>query len=99
MQALNRYYAGIMKKRKETNIQYTVRDVPQNVDEALRKNCLREGCSLNNYVVDILKKGAGLSDKPLLFHDLDFMAGTWVKDQACEQALEEFNRIDEDMWK
>jgi len=88
-----------MKRKKENNIQYTIRAVPSNVDEALRKNCVREGCSLNNYVVETLRKGAGLSDSPPLFHDLDFMAGTWVKDKVCEQALEEFNHIDEDMWK
>jgi hypothetical protein len=87
-----------MKKKKDITIQYTVRAVPLNVDEALRKNCVREGCSLNNYVVETLKKGAGLSDTPVVFHDLDFMAGTWVKDPVCEEALEEFNRIDEGMW-
>lgn len=84
---------------KKGNIQYTIRAVPEDVDEALRKNSVREGCSLNNYVVDALRKGAGLSDTPCLFHDLDFLAGTWVKDEVCEKALEEFDRIDEDIWK
>ena len=87
------------KKKNERNVQYTIRAIPGDVDCVLRKNCVREGCSLNNYVIDTLRKGAGLADTPQLLHDLDFISGTWVKDAACERALEEFNRIDEDMWK
>ena len=84
---------------KKNNIQYTIRAVPEDVDNTLRKNSVREGCSLNNYVIDTLKKGTGMSDTPHLFHDLDSLSGTWVKDEACERTLEEFNHIDEDMWK
>lgn len=84
---------------KKNNIQYTIRAIPEDVDEALRKNSVREGCSLNNYVIDTLRKGAGLSDSPHVFHDLDFLSSTWVKDEVCERALEEFDRIDEEMWK
>ncbi|OGV62607.1 MAG: hypothetical protein A2283_13545 [Lentisphaerae bacterium RIFOXYA12_FULL_48_11] len=83
---------------KKSDIQYTIRAVPEDVDDALRKNSVREGCSLNNYVIDTLRKGAGLSDTQL-FHDLDFLSGKWIKDEVCENALEEFNRIDEGMWK
>jgi hypothetical protein len=86
-------------KMKKNNIQYTIRAIPEAVDNALRKSSVREGCSLNNYVIDTLKKGAGLSDAPNSFHDLDFLSGKWIKDEACEKALEEFNHIDEAMWK
>ena len=48
---------------KRGNIQYTIRAVPGDVDEALRKNSVREGCSLNNYVVDALRKNFTLDHK------------------------------------
>ncbi len=85
--------------KKKEKIQYTIRSVPEDVDEALRKDCVREGCSLNYAVVEALRKGSGASDKPHVSHDLDFLAGTWVKDDACDQALAEFDRIDGEMWK
>lgn len=88
------YRAGMKRE-----IQYTIRSVPKDVDDAVRRNCVREGVSLNSYVVDTLKNGVGLSDEPPVFHDLDSLSGSWVKDEACEEALKEFSRIDEDLWK
>ena len=85
-----------MKKRP---VQYTIRAVPEDLDEAVRKHSVREGTSLNSYVVDALRRGVGLSDTPPRFHDLDHLSGSWVKDKACEKALKEFDRIDEDLWK
>ena len=96
MQALNRISAGMKKK---THIQYTIRAVPTVVNEAVRAYSAREGCSLNQAVLDALRKGAGTADQPVVHHDLDFMAGSWVADEKCEQALAEFDRIDKGMWK
>jgi len=86
-------------KKKQGNIQYTIRAVPTIVNEAVRAYSVREGCSLNQAVLDALRKGTGASDKPVVHHDLDFMAGSWVADEKCDQALAEFDRIDEGMWK
>jgi hypothetical protein len=85
----------MMKKK----VQYTVRAVPEEVDKALRDKAVREGCSLNTYLVDTLKNGAGLTDTPPSFHDLDHLAGKWISDPECDKALKEFDKIDEDMWK
>ena len=89
------YYAFMMKKK----VQYTVRSVPEDVDKALREKAVREGCSLNTYIVDTLKNGTGLSDTPPSFHDLDQLSGKWIKDKECDKALGEFDKIDEEMWK
>lgn len=95
MQAVTSYNAGIMKKK----MQYTVRSVPEDVDKALRERAVREGCSLNTYIVDTLRNGAGLSDTLPSFHDLDHLSGKWIKDDECDRALEEFDKIDKDMWE
>lgn len=80
-------------------VQYTVRSVPADIDRALREKAVREGCSLNTYIVNTLRAGTGLSDAPPSFHDLDYLSGTWVHDEECNKALAEFDKIDEDMWK
>jgi len=94
-----RYYAFTMKNKKTQGIQYTIRAVPAEVDQALRSNCARENRSLNEYVVETLKGGVGLSDSPHEFHDLDHLAGTWVADADCDKVLAEFDKVDEDMWQ
>ena len=86
-------------KKKQENIQYTIRSIPTEVNEAVRAYSVREGCSLNQAAIEALRKGSGASDEPTIHHDLDFMAGSWIKDEKCEQALDEFNRIDKEMWK
>ena len=95
MHTAHSYYACIVKKK----VQYTVRSVPEDVDRALREKAVREGCSLNSYIVDTLRSGAGLSDTPPSFHDLDHLSDKWIEDEECDRALAEFDRIDEDMWK
>lgn len=85
-------------KEKKDSIQYTIRSIPQKVNDAIRAYSEREGCSLNQAVLNALSKGAGTSDQPVIHHDLDFMAGTWIRDEHCDRALEEFDRIDEEMW-
>lgn len=85
-------------KKKQDKIQYTIRSIPSEVNEAVRAYSVREGCSLNQAVLDVLRKGSGASDQPVTHHDLDFMAGTWVQDETCEETLKKFDRIDEEMW-
>ena len=36
-----------------------------------------------------------------VYHDLDYLAGTWTEEEDMEfiQATEHFNRIDEELWK
>ena len=48
--------------------------------------------------LDALKKGVGVGDIPALHHDLDDLAGTWVPDEATEQALDKMRQVDQSMW-
>lgn len=86
-------------KNKKKGIQYTVRSVPEELDRELRSSCARENRSLNEYVIDTLKGGAGLSDTRPEFHDLDYLSGSWIKDELCDKALAEFDKVEEGMWK
>jgi len=84
---------------KKKPIQYTIRQIPLEVNKAVRAYSAREGCSLNKAVLETLRKGSGVSDEQVIHHDLDFMAGTWVADAPCDQALEEFDRVDQGLWR
>ena len=96
MQACMQYIACIMRKR----IQYTIRNVPENVDDALRNLAVREGCSLNAVALAALESEAGVSGgKAAVYHDLDDLVGSWVHDDAFDKALAAFDVVDEDLWK
>ncbi len=96
MQALEDYGAGMKKSHK---VQYTIRQVPEEVDRKLREQAVREGASLNYVVLDALSSSTGLKDGLLEFHDLDALAGTWVEDKAFDDAMKVFDQVDEELWK
>ena len=79
-------------------IQHTIRDVPPNVDRALRLRANQQGKSLNSILVQALTEAAGLSG-PMQYDDLDFLVGTWVEEARFAPTQEVFERIDEEIWK
>jgi plasmid stability protein len=84
---------------KKDGIQYTIRNVSERVDQCLRETATRDGISLNQAAQRMLSRGLGLENEPVLSHDLDQFAGSWVKDDQVEQALDEMDRIDQDLWE
>lgn len=65
----------------------------------------REGLSLNQTVVRLLRRAAGL-ERPrqgddTIGHSLDWFIGSWDEEQAREfdEAVREFDQIDEDLWR
>lgn len=83
-----------MKRR-----QYTIRSVPDHVDRALRRRAKREHKSLNNILLDVLEQAVEPEKEPNVYHDLDFMIGTWREDPEFDAAMKDFEKIDEEMWK
>ena len=82
------------------SIQYTVRDIPPELDQALRKRMREEGRSLNTVLKETLTRGSGMGAHPIINHDFDDLAGKWVHDEACEGALEDLRAsIDPDLWR
>lgn len=85
--------------KKKQSVQYTIRQVPEEVDARLRELAVKEECSLNYVVLDALSNAVGAKDSPPVFHDLDSLAGAWVEDAAFEDAMGAFDKVDEDLWK
>jgi hypothetical protein len=95
VQALLVYIAGMEKRQ----IQYTIRKVPPELDSVVRERAAQYGQSMNDVLIDALKKGLGATDQPFRNHDLDDFIGTWVDDPEFDKAIADMDRIDPDLWK
>jgi plasmid stability protein len=80
-------------------MQYTIRNVPDPLDEALRRKARGQGKSLNEVAVEALARGAGLSEHQCRYRDLSDIAHTWRSDPAFDCAIAAQDTIDEDLWK
>jgi hypothetical protein len=80
-------------------MQYTIRKVPDRLDEALRRAARERGKSLNEVAIEALARGAGITADRNRQRDLADIAGTWRKDPAFDSALAAQHKIDEEMWR
>ena len=96
MHALDEYIAYM--KRVETD-QYTIRGVPRAVGAKLHDKARREGKSINKVAIETLMRGLGMTTEPVVYDDLDSLAGTWVDDPEFDAAIREMDLVDEEIWK
>jgi plasmid stability protein len=83
-------------------VQYTIRNVPRQVDKALRQRAKDSGKSLNEVAVEALSSAVGANGnakQPARHHDLDFLIGTWIEDPAFDQTIAEHDRVDPKDWR
>jgi len=80
-------------------MQYTIRNVPDSLDEALRRAARARGKSLNEVAIEALARGAGVTGESRRQRDLGDIAGTWHKDAAFDNAVAAQDTIDEEMWR
>ncbi|MFO7729758.1 MAG: hypothetical protein R6V86_03230 [Spirochaetia bacterium] len=78
--------------------QYTVRNIPSALDRALREWARRRDVSLNQAIVDAIKRGIGM-DEEQEHNNLDDLIGTWQQDEEFDQALSEQDTIEQDLWR
>ena len=82
--------------KKQAAVQYTIRSVPVEVDEALRRKAARRKISLNQIVVEELTAAAIGVQRHADFSDL---VGCWTFDPAFDEIMAAQRRIDWDKWK
>ena len=80
-------------------MQYTIRNLPNHFDEALRRAAREQGKSLNEVTIETLARGAGIIGERGRQRDLADIAGTWRKDRAFDSALAAQDTVDPDMWR
>ena len=85
--------------------QITVRGFDDELAEAIRQLARRDGTSLNQAALKLLRRGAGLPDGQgdgrNIGSALDDLFGSWTKDEADEfdDSLEVFETVDESAWR
>lgn len=90
-------------------MQYTIHDVPPNLDAALRRRAREERKSLNEVALEALAKVFGLTrpavkkrdltGQAIKQRDLRDVAGSWKRDDAVMAALEDQRRVDPELWR
>lgn len=80
-------------------MQYTLRNIPAEVDQTLRRRAREEGKSLNAVALEALLAGSGGQIGSLPVRDLSDIAGSWVDDPEVDAALADQRRIDPELWR
>ena len=81
-----------------SGIQYTIRGVPREVDQALRRKARQRRMSLNRLLVEELTNAVG-APRERSYRSLKALAGRWKEDPEFDQALEEQRQIDWSLWR
>lgn len=76
--------------------QYTIRSIPDAIDSALRRLAKQESKSINAVAVEALARGLQLDAAAIEHTDLDSLVGSWQEDAAFDQAVADFERIDDE---
>ncbi len=82
--------------------QLTVRGFDDELSDRLKGLAQREGISLNQAALRLLRKGAGLPETGgPIGNSLDHLFGVWTAEEADEfdAAVAEFDTIDESAWQ
>jgi hypothetical protein len=79
-------------------MQYTLRNIPAELDRAIKNRAQVLGKSINQVTLDALAQGFGQSIRHRNLHD---MPGAWSKEEAAafEVFLGSLRTIDEELWK
>jgi len=85
-------------KKSSRTRQYTIRNVPAEVDHALRKKAKANGKSLNETALEALCNAAGVDSRARLSEFRDII-GSWVEDPEFDRLLEAQRQIDEELWR
>jgi plasmid stability protein len=82
-------------------MQYTIRNIPKEVDRALRRRAKQQGRSLNEVLLDALAVGAGVrsNGEAVKYRDLSDIAGSWVEDPEFDKIMAEQDQVDPRDWE
>lgn len=77
----------------------TVRNLPEELADALAREKRRRGTSLNQTVIDLLEQSLGV--RGIRSNGLRQLAGTWTADDQREflASIRCLDEIDQDLWR
>ncbi len=77
--------------------EYRLAGIPQELDATLRRRAEMEGKPLPQVAVEAMARGVGI--ELVGSSGFDDLAGSWVSDPVCEQALDAMREhIDPELW-
>jgi hypothetical protein len=86
-----------------TAMNFNLRGVSPQVMSTLKKRAKELKISVNVLILRLIEEGIGMGGKPRrsIYHDLDFMIGTWTSKESKEfdQSISHFEKIDKEFWK
>ena len=79
----------------------SIRGIDEQTSSLLKQEAKRRGISINTLILELLRRGIGLSPEKSIYHDLDHLAGTWTAEEAAAflETQQDFERIEEDLCK
>jgi hypothetical protein len=83
-------------KKQARSVQYTIRGVPKEVDNVLRKKAAQRNQSLNQVIIGELTVATVGHERKADFSDL---VGRWTPDPAFDEIVASQRQIDPDKWK
>ena len=84
--------------RAKASVQYTLRQIPPALDQALRRKSRKEGKSLNETALEVIHTGLALNGDRIEHRDLNFMVGSWVEELAFDEAIRAQDVVDPKLW-
>ena len=85
--------------------QFTVRDVPPEIEGRIIKEAQEKGISLNRAIISLLEKAVGTSRstgrKKTVHRELDHLFGIWDEDEWArfQKTLEQQREVEVELWK
>jgi hypothetical protein len=81
----------------------TIRGIEPGLDRVIKSRAKQNNLSVNQWILQTLKKVTGLGKEPAFkkYHDLDALAGGWSKEEAktFQKNTQIFEKIDGEVWK
>ena len=79
-------------------IQYTIRNIPEPVDQVIRKRAASSGKSFNQTVIDLLSLQTFGTIEPQPDDNFDWLFGSMSLDDGFDETIKDMSRIEKDMW-
>jgi hypothetical protein len=101
MQSRRRASATVVaepSEKRRAPTQYTIRNIPPDLDKAIKARAERLGKSVNQVALEAL---ANAVERPVKKRSLRDMPGAWSKSEAerFDRFLREHRAIDDELWK
>lgn len=81
---------------------FNLRNIPLDVMSLLKKEAENQKISVNSLLLLIIEQGLGITHQntKCIYHDLDYLAGTWSDNDKknFDANIKNFEKIDKELW-